>query len=188
MPLSREFITGTAILDQREIDIADAHEPPNELRAVRTKPAGRWLPRHDGDADDARRCDDWHVERRTAPSGGPLRQGSGNCCIPSPHQAVIAIENTRLLNELRQRTDDLTESLEQQTATSEVLKVISSSPGELAAGVPGNAGKRRAHLRARISARCYLREGDAFRSCRACITRLPTRLRAVSTHKHVTAS
>jgi GAF domain-containing protein len=78
-------------------------------------------------------------------------------------QAVIAIENTRLLNELRQRTDDLSESLEQQTATSEVLQVISSSPGELEpvfAAMLQNAVRicsaKLGHL--------WLREGDALRA------------------------
>ncbi len=77
-------------------------------------------------------------------------------------QAVIAIENARLLNELRQRTADLTESLEQQTATSEVLRVISSSPAELGPVFQAALANATRLCEAKFGA-LLLCEADAFR-------------------------
>src|SRR5262249_52837636 len=76
-------------------------------------------------------------------------------------QAVIAIENTRLLNELRQRTDDLSKSLDQQTAASEVLQVISTSPGDLQPVFQAMLENATRLCGAKFST-LYLYDGDAF--------------------------
>ena len=78
-------------------------------------------------------------------------------------QAVIAIENTRLLNDLRQRTRDLSEALEQQTATSEVLRVISGSPGELEPVFRAVLENATRLCEAKFGT-LYLRDEDGFRA------------------------
>src|SRR5262249_12000934 len=123
MPLSREFITGTAILDRREIDISDAHEPPEEFGAgAEILLAGGYraitvMPMVRGDET----IGTLNVVRRNP---GPLSDKQRELLRTFANQAVIAIENTRLFNELRK-------SLQQQTATADVLKVISRSQAQL---------------------------------------------------------
>ena len=129
-PLTREYLHGVAILDREMVDVPDVKNSPPALavgaknflasgyRAVTIMPLMR------GDAAIGALS-----VVRLVP--GPLSDKQLSVLKNFAAQAMIAIENARLLNELRQRTDDLTESLEQQTATSEVLRVISSSPGDL---------------------------------------------------------
>jgi GAF domain-containing protein/CheY-like chemotaxis protein len=78
-------------------------------------------------------------------------------------QAVIAIENVRLFDEVQTRTEELSEALEQQTATSEVLRVISSSPGELAPVFDSILQNATRICEARFGM-LWLTEGDGFRS------------------------
>ena len=78
-------------------------------------------------------------------------------------QAVIAIENVRLFEAEQQRTRELTESLEQQTATSEVLQVISSSPGDLEP-VFGTMLENAIKLCQAKFGAMFLYDGEAFRT------------------------
>jgi GAF domain-containing protein len=124
----RGTISGRALLEGRPVQVVDVQADPEFTLAEYSKAVGFHtvlavpLLRHDETIGvigltrrEVRRFTDKQIELAST----------------FADQAVIAIENARLFDEVQARTRELTEALEQQTATSEVLQVISSSPGDL---------------------------------------------------------
>jgi GAF domain-containing protein len=127
-PIIRSSPAGRAVIDRQTIHIQDLAEAeaefPNALglrTGVRTVLATPLL--RDGNPIGI-----IHIRRTEL---RPFSENQISLLKTFADQAVIAIENVRLFKELQERNRDLTEALEQQTATSEVLRVIASSPTEL---------------------------------------------------------
>ena len=127
--INREHIAGLAILDRRTIHIHDlAVEPEDTVRAAASRSIG------------VRTVVATPLMREGVAIGTimirrmevrPFTEKQIALLETFANQAVIAIENVRLFKELEARNRDLTEALEQQTATSDILRVIASSPTDI---------------------------------------------------------
>ena len=129
--INRQWPTGRAVVDGKSVHLRDifTHEG-DEF------PGGREIARQDGvrtiltvplmrEGESIGAI----ILRRTKVQ--PFTEKQAALLKSFADQAVIAIQNARLFNEVQARTRELEESLQQQTATADVLKVISSSPGDV---------------------------------------------------------
>ena len=128
LPPGRGSIVGRVITEGRTVQVADVLVDPSYKMTEQAKKGG------------IRTVLGVPLLREGTPSGviilqrkavRPFTDKQIELVATFADQAVIAIENVRLFDEVQARTRELSESLQQQTATSEVLRVISSSPGEL---------------------------------------------------------
>jgi GAF domain-containing protein len=130
LPVGRETVGGRTVLERRPIHVADLQKETSEFpeatanarrlgfRTILSVPLVR-----EGVAIGA-------IQLRRA-EVSPFTDKQITLLQSFADQAVIAIENVRLFKELEERNRDLTEALEQQTATSEILRVISHSPTDV---------------------------------------------------------
>jgi signal transduction histidine kinase len=155
----RETITGRVFMDGKPVHVADVQRDPEysfgnaptigAYQAVLAVPLMR-----DGAVEG--------VLLLGRPEPGPFTQRQIDLVQTFADQAVIAIENVRLFDEVQAKTNDLTESLQQQTATAEVLKVISRSTFDLQT-VLDTLIESAAHLCEANAGHVYLREGETYK-------------------------
>ena len=133
--ISRGWASGRAVIERRTIHIAEHADEYPVAAALASRGvaagSGKMLWRANVVVPLMREGEAIGVIglRRTEPV--PFSEGQIELLKTFSDQAVIAIENARLFDELQAKTRDLTEALEHQTATSEVLSAISRSPTEV---------------------------------------------------------
>ncbi|HMF25388.1 MAG TPA: GAF domain-containing protein, partial [Pseudolabrys sp.] len=157
--VDRGSIVGRVVLDGKSVHLTDSQADPNPQLVNRSK------------SGNTRTLLGVPLQREGTPIGvlllqrtivQPFTDKEISLAETFADQAVIAIENVRLFEAEQQRTRELSESLEQQTATSEVLRIISSSPGKLEPVFETMLAKATHLCDAKFGA-LYLFEGGGFR-------------------------